>query len=125
MKGSDHLDFILDHRLFKTVSTPAVEGIYEQYAPYLQQSFEFVTRAQIEEGTVQKEQSLIPAGAHNVIAKSLEAPELSSEVERAVWQIEQAIQKEEAERAQKERDQKQISSSAPEVAADEKHEERK
>jgi len=110
----------LDHRLFKTVSTPAVEAIYEQHAPYLQQSFEFVTRAQIEEGTAQKEQPLIPAGAHNTIATDLQAPELSGEIERAVWQIERAMKEEE-----KEREQKRASASTREVVSDEKHEERK
>ena len=79
-----------------------------------------MTTSQIEEGTVQKEQSLLPAGAHSVIAKELEAPELSGEVERAIWQIEQATKKEE-----KEREQKQGSLSSQEAAADEKHEERK
>lgn len=127
VKGSDHLEFILDHRLFKPVSTPEVEALYERIAPGMEDSFEFVTRAQLEEGGIKKEQLLMSAGAHTDVSKSLEVPELSGEVERAVWQVEQAAAKAEKEQAEKEEkeqeDKRQLQ--AQELAAHEKHEERK
>ncbi len=47
------------------------------------------------DGTAPKEILILPAGNHNVIAKTLGVPELSSEVERAVWQVGNALRKEE------------------------------
>lgn len=119
LKGSDHLDFIIDHRLFKPVSTPEIEALFDRIAPGMQDSFEFVTRAQLEEGNVKKEQIILTAGAHVDVSKTLEVPELSGEVERAVWQVEQAFLKEEKEKEEK----RQLE--AQRVVANEKHEERK
>lgn len=85
----------------------------------MQDSFEFVTRAQLEEGNVKKEQIILTAGAHVDVSKTLEVPELSGEVERAVWQVEQAFLKEEKEKEEK----RQLE--AQRVVANEKHEERK
>lgn len=93
LKGSDHLDFILDHRLFRPVSTPEVEQIYRRVAPELQNSFVFVTPSQIEDGTAGDEKVLLPSGVHTKVAKRLEVPELTGEVERAIWQVEQQLQK--------------------------------
>lgn len=124
MKGSDHLDFILDHKLFKPISTPEIEALYERTAPGMEDSFEFVTRAQLEEGGLKKEQLLLTAGAHTDVYKSLEVPELSGEVERAVWQVEQAAIKAEKEQVEKEQeDKRQLQ--AQELAANEKHDVRK
>lgn len=119
LKGSDHLDFIIDHRLFKPISTAEVEALYDRIAPGMQDSFEFVTRSQLEEGDVKKEQLVLKAGAHVDVSKSLDVPELSGEVERAVWQVEQASLK--AEKEQEEKDQR----GTQQVTVNEKNEQRK
>lgn len=119
LKGSDHLDFIIDHRLFNPVSTPEIEALYDRIAPGMQDSFEFVTRSQLEEGNIKKERLILTAGAHVDISKTLEVPELSGEVERAVWQVEQASIKAEKEQEQK----RQLETH--QVTANEKNEERK
>lgn len=97
LKGSDHLDFLIDHRLLQPTTTQAIEKLYNKFCPHPILDFEFVTRAQIEAGEVQKEEILLSAGAHNEAAKQLEVPELAGEVERAVWQVEQNLNKEEKE----------------------------
>lgn len=118
------MDFILDHKLFKPVSTPEIEALYERNAPGMEDSFEFVTRAQLEEGGLKKEQLLLTESAHVDVSKSLNVLELSNEVERAVWQVEQAAIKAEKEQAEKEQeDKRQLQ--AQQLAANEKHDERK
>lgn len=102
MKGSDHLEFICDNRLYRPVSNEQLEDLYEQVAPDAP-DYHYVTRSQLLDGTAPKETLVLPAGNHNVIAKTLGVPELSSEVERAVWQIGRALRKEE-EREQKSKD---------------------
>jgi hypothetical protein len=126
LKGADNLDFVLDHRLFQPVSTPEIEALYERLAPGMQNSFEFVTRAQVEEGGLKKEQLLLTADAHTDVSSSLQVPELSGEVERAIWQVEQAAIKAEKEKEQAEKDQEDKRQQvAQELAANEKHEQRK
>jgi len=124
VKGSDHLDFLIDHRLFRPVSSDTIENLYRRYAPNLEDSFEFVTRSQVDEGTVKKEEIVLPAGAHVEVAKRLEVPELSGEVERAIWQIEQAFAKEASAQEQQQK-QKQIGGPSHSTPGDEKHDERK
>lgn len=103
----------------KPISTPEVEALYDRIAPGKQDTFEFITRAQLEEGDVKAEQLLLTAGAHVDVSKSLGVPELSGEVERAVWQVEQASIKAEKEQEEK----RQLE--ARQITANEKHEERK
>ena len=94
MKGSDYLEFICDNRLYRPVSTEQLEDLYEQVAPDAP-DYHYVTRSQVLDGSAPKETLVLPAGNHNIIAKTLGVPELSSEVERAVWQIGKALRKEE------------------------------
>lgn len=98
LKGSDHLDFILDHRIFRPVSSPQIESVYQKTVPELQDSFTFVTRNQVLDGTEPEEHMLLTASSHTLIAKSLQVPELSLEVERAVRQVEASLQKEDLAR---------------------------
>ena len=93
LKGSDHLDFILQHRLYKPVSPKTVEDLYERIAPDAP-DFTFVTTTQILENTAPEEKVILAENSHIEIAKVLEVPELSGEVERAVWQVGQGLNKE-------------------------------
>ena len=103
MKGSDHLDFVLDHRLFRPIPDQTLEKLYEQFSTKPLHNFEFLTASQVEAGEAQKEQQLLPAGSHVEISKQLEVPELSGEIERAVWQVERAFKKEEKEKQTQEK----------------------
>jgi len=108
LKGSDHLSFILDHRLYRPVSSAELEAIYLKTAPHLQNSFNFVTRSQVLDGTDPEEQLLLPAGSHKVVAEQLKVPELVAELERAIHQIEEGLKREEAEKTQKQHVQAEI-----------------
>ncbi|KIX05735.1 uncharacterized protein Z518_03707 [Rhinocladiella mackenziei CBS 650.93] len=99
LKGSDHLDFILDNRLFRPVSPPEIEDLYEQAAPDAP-DFTFVTRGQILDGSAPPEQIILPANSHNLVAKATGVPELSGEVERALWQIERQFKREKLQQAE-------------------------
>lgn len=74
---------------------------------------------QLTDGDIKKEQLLLPAGAHSEIAKQLEVPELSGELERAIWQVEQSFLK--AEREQDKQREKQ----PEQMTADDRNEKRK
>lgn len=82
-------------------------------------SFDFVTMPQLTDGDVKKEKLLLPAGSHTEVAKQLEVPELSGELERAIWQVEQSFLKAEQEQG------KETGKQAQQVAADEGNEKRK
>ncbi|RVX75751.1 hypothetical protein B0A52_00107 [Exophiala mesophila] len=90
LKGSDHLDFILDHRLIKPQSPDHIEELYQQVAPH-SPDFHFVTASQIEDGTAPPDQLILTADSHDLVAKTLGVPELSGEIERAVWQVERQL----------------------------------
>lgn len=93
LKGSDHLDFIVDNRLFRPVSPPEIEELYEQVSPD-GPDFTFVTRSQVEDGSAPPEKIILPADSHDLVAKVTGVPELSGEVERAIWQIQRQFKRE-------------------------------
>jgi hypothetical protein len=66
-----------------------MEDIYET-PPNESHNFTFVTRSQILEGIDPEEKMLLHRGAHKLVAKSLEVPELAAEVERAIRQVEES-----------------------------------
>jgi hypothetical protein len=91
------LDFILDNRLYQLRSPPEVEELYDEVAPH-SPDFTFVTASQVLDGSAPPEQLVIPANSHVLVAKALAAPELSGEVERAVWQVERQLKQQEESR---------------------------
>ncbi len=106
MKGSDHLDFILDNRLYRPISPPEIEDMYEQVAPDAP-DFTFVTKNQVLDGSAPPEQIILPGECHNLVAQVTGVPELSGEVERAVWQIQRQFQREQSQQDKQEKQQLQ------------------
>jgi hypothetical protein len=100
LRGSDHLDFLLDHRILRFISTAEIENIYKTVAPNLQNSYQFITRNQVLSGEEPEERLLLTTGSHTVISKDLQVPELSAEVERAIMQVKTSIRKQEEEQEQ-------------------------
>jgi hypothetical protein len=98
LKGSDHLDFILDNRLYRPVSPPKMEDMYEQIAPNAP-DFNFITPSQVEDGSAPPEQIILPAESHNQVARVTQVPELSGELERAVWQINRQFKRDESQQS--------------------------
>lgn len=77
-----------------------MESIYKT-APNVSESFTFVTRSQVLEGLDPEESLLLQSDAHKLVAKSLEVPELAAEVERAVRQVTESLERQaEQERQQ-------------------------
>jgi hypothetical protein len=98
LKGSDHLDFILDNRLYRPVSPPKIEDMYEQIAPNAP-DFTFITPGQVEDGSAPPEQIILPAESHSQVARVTQVPELSGELERAVWQINRQFKRDETQQS--------------------------
>jgi hypothetical protein len=114
LKGSDHLDFILDNRLYRPVSPPEIEDMYEEIAPNAP-DFTFVTQSQVLDKTAPPEEIILPAECHDRVATVTQVPELSGEVERAVWQIQRQFKKEQSQQdREKQRGQQKL---PPEVPA--------
>ena len=101
LKGSDHLDFMLDHRILRFISTPEIEKIYKTVAPDLQNSYNFVTRNQVLDGEDPKEQLLLTTESYSMVSKTLSVPELSAEIERAVMQVQTSMKKHEEQEQEK------------------------
>lgn len=76
--------------------------MYEQVAPEAP-DFTYVTRNQVLDGSAQAEQIILPAECHNLVAQVTKVPELSGEVERAVWQIQRQFKKERTEQHKQEK----------------------
>jgi hypothetical protein len=95
LKGSDRLENILNHRLYRPISTKEIEELYDHIAPE-SPDFNFVTASQVEDGTQPKEKLILTATCHTVVARVLQVPELSGEVERAVWQVKNQLKQEDA-----------------------------
>ncbi len=106
LKGSDHLDFILDNRLYRPISPPEIEDMYEQVAPD-GPDFTFVTPSQVSDSSAPSEQIILPAECHNLVAKVTKVPELSGEVERAVWQIQRQFEREQSQQEKQKTEQLQ------------------
>ena len=71
-----------------------MEIIYQKAAPQHQNSYAFVTREQVLNGTDPEEHLLLKKGSHAVVSDALRVPELAAEVERALQQVEQSLRKE-------------------------------
>ena len=91
-----------------------MEQIYLKTAPNLQNSFTFVTKAQVLEGADPEEQMLLTSPSHKLVAKTLNVSELGIEVERAVHQVEaslvrqKALEKERLEMEARRKEQEQV-----------------
>jgi len=73
-----------------------MEEIYLKTAPNLQNSFTFVTRSQVMDGTDPEEHMLLQRSSHKIVGQKLMAPELSTEVDRAVNQVEESLRRQKA-----------------------------
>lgn len=93
------MDFILDHRLYRPISPPEIEDLYEQVSPD-GPDFNYVTASQVLDGSAPPEKIILPADSHNLVAQVTGVPELSGEVERAVWQIQRQFDREKKKQAQ-------------------------
>ena len=105
------MDFILDNRLYSPVSPPEIEDMYEQVAPDAP-DFTFVTHSQVADGSAPPDQIILPAECHNLVAKVTGVPELSGEVERAMWQIQRQFKREQSQQ-ERQAGQKQIQQPPP------------
>lgn len=56
---------------------------------------------EVKDETVQGETIVLPPSAAKTISQALEMPELAIELDRAVWQVEKALEAEKQEQAQK------------------------
>jgi hypothetical protein len=102
-----------------------MENIYKT-APNMSKNFTFVTRSQILEGIDPEESMLLQPGAHKLVAKNLEVPELAAEVERAIRQVNESLEREVEQERHQERHQGRHQETQPmDVQEEEKEQTRK
>ena len=79
------------------ISTSEIEEIYRKTAPHLLNSYSFLTPNHLAESTEPDEELLLTSSSHTMVAQSLGVPELSGEVERAVWQVQRQLEKQKSD----------------------------
>lgn len=79
------------------MSTVETEDIYRKTAPHLLNSYSFITPSQLAENLEPEEELLLTASSHSMVAQSLGVPELSGEIERAVWQVQRQLEKQKSD----------------------------
>jgi hypothetical protein len=77
--GGKHIQWLIKHRLLVEAPSETVDGLYGEDAPSLDDSSDG------------KEKMLLSQKQVQGFCKSLEVPALAIELERAIWQVENAI----------------------------------
>ncbi|KAI9761632.1 MAG: hypothetical protein M1835_008144 [Candelina submexicana] len=111
LSGSKHLEYILDKSLYKSHPFPALDVLYTaglmNKAPYnnaksdLKDSRDVSTESSGQPSGLQKEKMLLQQWNGKLIAQALKVPELEVELERAIWQVEEALTTKEELRQEK------------------------
>ncbi|KAK8090925.1 hypothetical protein PG994_000430 [Apiospora phragmitis] len=107
MAGGKHIQFLLSNNLLALTPSPILNKIYPSVLPRSSEGAEKSTQhpSTSEPPLAEKEAMLLSRTNEQALAKALNVPELEVEVERAMWQVQHAIQKEEEEKAAKQQQQ--------------------
>ncbi|KAI1905867.1 hypothetical protein LOZ12_006649 [Ophidiomyces ophidiicola] len=97
LRGSQHLEFLLNHRLVQPISSPALEHLYSRHSGLIRDNsaVETANEKAVPDPITQleppDEQILLDIADGKALAKMLDAPELHVEVERAVAQVQKLL----------------------------------
>ena len=91
LSGGRHVQWLVENKLVQIAPSEELDKLYEN-----------PTRDEFADGKEDKEKMLIKYADAPKISRALEIPELELELERAVWQVETALEKQEKESARKE-----------------------
>ncbi|KAK8080674.1 hypothetical protein PG997_008492 [Apiospora hydei] len=102
LAGGKHLEFLLSNNLLALTPSPILNKIYPATLPHSSEDAEKSTQQSTSERPLpEKEVMLLSRTNEQALAKGMNVPELEVEVERAMWQVQHAIQKEEEEKVAK------------------------
>ncbi|KAK8052098.1 mitochondrial K+-H+ exchange-related-domain-containing protein [Apiospora rasikravindrae] len=106
LAGGKHLEFLLSNNLLALTPSPILNKIYPSILPRSSEEAKKSTQQSTSERPLlEKEVMLLSQTNEQELAKVLDVPELEVEVERAMWQVQHAIQKEEEEKVAKQQQQ--------------------
>ena len=109
MKGGTHLQFLLKNNLLTMAPSPLLDEVYAKQEPPLPTSPEPTTGSGTDPVENHREfpnpdgeTMLLSQANGKKMTQALDLPQLEVELERAIWQVETAIKKQNAEEAGKE-----------------------
>ncbi|KAK7956084.1 uncharacterized protein PG986_005306 [Apiospora aurea] len=106
LAGGKHLEFLLSNNLLALTPSPILNKIYPAILPRSSEDAEKSARQSTSERPgPEKEVMLLSQTNEQELAKGMNVPELEVEVERAMWQVQHAIQKEEEEKVARQQQQ--------------------
>ncbi|KAG8166565.1 hypothetical protein KVR01_002254 [Diaporthe batatas] len=114
LAGGKHIQFLLQNKLLIHTPSPKLDEVYSEQEPPLPSTPETTTTpgepknknptlpkdAQPEDG----ETMLLSQSNGKIMTQALDLPQLEIELERAIWQVETAIEKQNAERSASKKD---------------------
>lgn len=113
--GGKHIQFLLQNQLLIHKPSPILDEVYAKQSPPLPSTLDSTANPgelknthpnMLQDAQAVGEAMLLDQTSGKKMAQALELPQLEVELERAIWQVEQAIQKQNAEREAKKNDPK-------------------
>ncbi|KAI1176775.1 mitochondrial K+-H+ exchange-related-domain-containing protein [Nemania sp. FL0916] len=98
LAGGKHLRWLLDNKFFTLWPSEALDAIYSQHLlpSNSQEQLNHSTQSldQSQNSSLPPERLLLTQDSGRKVARALKVPELETELDRAIWQVQEAIQKE-------------------------------
>lgn len=92
LSGSKHIEFLLDNKVLKLQPSEILDNIYSaRYKPSEAVSEKSTDTASPEDTQAASEKLVLQSSDGKRIAEVLKVPELHVELERAVWQVQKAL----------------------------------
>jgi hypothetical protein len=106
LSGGKHIQFLVENKLLKPTPSPVLDQVYQEQKPLLPSSPEPTIDAEADQLKAEEkpegETMLLSQANGKKLAQALELPQLEVELERAIWQVETAIQKQNDQAGKKE-----------------------
>lgn len=104
LAGSKHLQFLVQNNLLSIAPSPALDSIYPSLLASAEEEKKFSStghnQASLNNTKLPEEEMMLLSQENGrQLVKALDVPELEVELERAIWQAEDAIRKENEERS--------------------------
>ncbi|KAI0386051.1 mitochondrial K+-H+ exchange-related-domain-containing protein [Hypomontagnella monticulosa] len=106
LAGGKHIQFLCKNNFLSLAPSPALDSIYSRLLPKIPNPKGSITETEKASSPAadnskgpEEERMLLSQENGRELVKKLEIPELEIELERAIWQVEEAIRKEKEEKA--------------------------
>lgn len=113
LSGGKHIQFLLENKLIRPAPSPILDQIYQKLAlpappqPEVKPAAsEAEPEPQVSE-SVEEERVILQPTSSKQLAQALEFPDLETEIDRALWQVETSLRKAKGEQQQQQGQQQQ------------------